>query len=134
MAKVKGKDIYIEVNTGTVGAPVWTKVGGQKSCTIDRGTAAIDVSDKDSNEWEESLAGYKNWSIPFDAFLIEDDAAYLEIETSYEGGIIDQYRISTPAHVYIGYALIEGLSMGAPDGDASVVSFTLKGTAALAKT
>ena len=134
MGKVKGNLIYIEVNTGTEGAPVWTKIGYQKDCTIDRGASSIDVTNKDSAGWEEALVGYKNWAISFDAFLVEDDAGLLEIESSFEGDSIDQYRITTPAHVFIGKAVIEGFSFTGPDGDASVVSFTLKGTAALVKT
>jgi len=134
MGKVKGTLIYIEVNTGTEGAPVWTKIGYQKDCTIDRGAASMDVTNKDSGGWEESLVGYKNWAISFDAFHVEDDPAYLHIEADFEADTIDQYRITTPAHVFIGKAIIEGLSFTGPDGDASVVSFTLKGTAALVKT
>ena len=134
MAKVKGVDVYLKINTGTVGAPVWTQVGGQKDATFDRAAAGIDVTDKDSQGWEESLVGKKNWAFSFNAFLIEDDAGFLEIEKAWEDGEIKQFQLITPAHTYQGYALIEGLSTSGPEADASSVSFTLKGTAALAKT
>jgi len=127
--KVKGTLVYVEVWTG-----VWTPIGYQKDCTIDRGKSSIDVTNKDSGGWEESLDGYKNWAISFDAFLVENDAGLLQIESDFENDIIQNYRITTPAHVYVGKAVIEGLSFTGPDGDASVVSFTLKGTAALVKT
>lgn len=128
VVKVKGTDVYVEVWTGT-----WTKVGGQKDATIDRGTSSIDVTDKDSAGWEEFLAGNKNWAISFDAFLIENDDGFLQIETSFEDAEINEYRITTPANAYIGKAVIEGLSFSGPLTDASSVSFTLKGTAALVK-
>jgi len=129
MAKIKGKSVYVEVWTG-----VWTKLGGQKDVSIDRGASSIDVTDKDSAGWEEKLTGNKNWSVSFDAFLIEDDAGLLQIETDFEAGEIQNYRIKTPAHVYTGHALIEGLSISGPLADAGSISFTLAGTAALVKT
>ena len=127
--KIKGQLIYIEVWTG-----VWTKLGYQKDCTIDRGAGTIEVTNKDSDGWEEYLTGYKNWAISFDAFHVEDDAAYLQMESDWKDGIIQNYRVTTPAHVFVGKAVIEGMPFTGPDGDASVVSFTLKGTAALVKT
>jgi len=129
-SKVKGTDIYVEVWTGA-----WTKVGGQKDVSIDRGASSISVTCKDSAGWEESLVGRKNWAISFDAFLIEgaDDPGYLQIEASYEAGTTNNFRITTPNHTYTGTALIEGLSFTGPDGDASTIAFTLKGTAALVK-
>lgn len=128
--KVKGTDVYLEVWTGA-----WTKVGGQKGATIDRGASSIDVTDKDSGGWEESLVGRKNWAISFDAFLIEaaDDPGYLQIESAWLAGTSQNFRITTPNHTYTGTALVEGLSFTGPDGDASTISFTLKGTAALVK-
>ncbi len=129
MGKVKGQLIYVEVWTGA-----WTKIGYQKDCTIDRGTSPIDVTNKDSGGWEESLAGYKNWGITFDAFLVEDDAGLLQIEADHEAGTVQNYRITTPDHVFVGTAVLEGFSFTGPDGDASVVSFTLKGSGSLVKT
>ena len=129
MAKIKGKNVYVEVHTG-----VWTKLGGQKDVSIDRGASSIDVTDKDSAGWEEKLVGNKNWSVSFDAFLIEDDAGLLQIESDFEADNIQNYRITTPAHVYTGHALIEGLSISGALADAGGVSFTLAGTAALVKT
>lgn len=129
-AKVKGINIYLEVWTG-----VWTKVGGQKDVSIDRGASSIDVTDKDSGGWEESLAGIKNWAISFDAFLLEgaDDPGFLQLEADYEAGNVQNFRITTPNHTYTGNALVEGLSFTGPLTDASSISFTLKGTAALVK-
>lgn len=133
MGKIKGVDVYLKVNTGTEGSPVWTKVGGQKDATFDRGAGTIDVTDKDSGGWEEHLIGNRNWSISFDAFLIEDDAGFLEIEAAYDGELQKQYQIITPAHTYMSKATIEALSMTGPQAEAGSVSFTLKGTSSLAK-
>lgn len=134
MAKVKGLDIYLKVNAGTVAAPNFQKVGGQKDASFDRGMGTIDVTDKDSAGEEEHLTGIKNWGISFDAFLIEDNAYWLDIEESFEARTQLLYQIITPLHTYQGAASVESLSMSGPLADAGVVSFTLKGTGALAKT
>jgi len=134
MAKIKGTDIYLKVNTGTEGSPVWTKLGGQKDATFDRGAATIDVTDKDSAGNEEHLPGIRNWNVSFDAFLIEDNAGFLEVETAFEESLQKQFQIMTKGYAYMGKATVESLSMSGPLGDAGVCSFSLKGTAGLTKT
>lgn len=134
MAKVKGLDIYLKVNTGTIAAPVWTKVGGQRDASFDRGLSTIDVTDKDSAGHEEHLPGIDNWGISFDAFLIEDNAGFLEIEAAHIARTQKQFQIITPTYAYMGLATVESLSMSGPLADAGVCSFTLKGTAGLTKT
>jgi len=131
--KVKGTDIYLKVNAGTEGAPNYQKVGGQKDASFDRGLSTVDVTDKDSGGVEEHLTGFTNWSIGFEAFLIEDDDYWLDVETSHEDRTQLLYQIITPAHTYTGKATVESLSMTGPLTEAGVVSFTLKGTGVLTK-
>jgi len=136
MAKVKGIDIYLKVNTGTEGSPSWQKVGGQTGADFPRGLATMDVTDKDSGGDEEHLPGNRNWSVSFDAFLIEDDAGFLEIEDAFRADPPTQlqYQIITPGFAYMGKATVESLSVSAAQDAASVATFTLKGTAGLTKT
>jgi len=136
MAKVKGIDVYLKVNTGTVGSPVWQKIGGQSGADFPRGLATMDVTDKDSGGDEEHLPGNRNWSVSFDAFLIEDNAGFLEIEDSYRADPPTQlqYQIITPGFAYMGTATVESLSISAAQDAASVAAFTLKGTGGLTKT
>jgi predicted secreted protein len=134
MAKIKGSSVFVYVNTGTEGSPVWTKVGGQKEATFDRGSSVIDVTDKDSGGNEEHLPGERNWGISFGGFLIEDDAGWLEVEGAYDAGVQKQYRFVTPGFAYMGKATVESCSLAGAKGDAGVASLTLKGTGALTKT
>ena len=134
MAKFKGSAVFVYVNTGTEGSPVWTKVGGQKDATFDRGSATIDTTDKDSGGDEEHLPGDRNWGISFSSFLVEDDAGWLEIETAYGAGTQKQFQFRTPAYNYMGKATVESCSLTGAKGDAGVASLTLKGTGALTKT
>lgn len=134
MAKVKGLDIYLKVNTGTIGSPVWTKVGGQRDASFDRGMSTIDVTDKDSAGNEEHLTGISNWAVSFDAFLIEDNAGFLEIEQACDAREQRQFQVITPTYTYMGLGSIESLSMSGPLSEAGVCSFSIKGTAGLTKT
>ena len=136
MGKVKGIDIYLKVNTGTEVSPVWTKVGGQTGADFPRGLATMDVTDKDSGGDEEHLPANRNWSVSFDAFLIEDDAGFLEIENAFNANPPTQlqFQIITPGFAYMGKATVESLSIAGAKGDAAVASFTLKGSGALTKT
>lgn len=134
MAKIKGAAVFVYINTGTEGSPVWTKVGGQREATFDRGSSVIDVTDKDSGGDEENLPGDRNWGISFGAFLIEDNAGWLAVESAFDGSLQKQYQFRTVGFNYMGKATVESLSMAGAKGDAGVTSFTLKGTGALAKT
>ncbi len=133
MGKVKGLDIYLKVNTAVWPATNYQKVGGQKDASFDRGLSTIDVTDKDSAGNEEHLVGIANWSITFDAFLIEANEEWLDVEKSFDDKTQLSYQIITPSHTYTGKATVESLNMTGPLADAGVVSFTLKGTGALTK-
>ena len=134
LAKFKGAAVFVYINTGTEPSPVWTKVGGQREATFDRGSAVIDTTDKDSAGDEEHLVGDRNWGISFGAFLVEDNPGWLALEAAYDGGLQKQYRFVTPTYAYMGKASVESLSLAGAKGDAGVGSFTLKGTGALTKT
>lgn len=131
MGKVKGMDIYLMVDVGT---EVWRKVGGQKDATFDRGAGTIDTTDKESGGDEEHLVGIRNWSVSFDAFLIEDNEGFLAVEAAFDAGTQLNYKLVTPDYDYKGKASVESLSMTGPLADAGVASFTLKGTKGLTKT
>lgn len=131
MGKVKGTDIYLMVD---VGSEVWRKVGGQKDATFNRGVGTIDTTDKDSGGDEEHLPNIRNWSVSFDAFLIEGNEGFLAIEAAYDAGTQLDYKLVTPDYDYKGKASVESLSMTGPLVDAGVASFTLKGTKGLTKT
>lgn len=133
MAKVKGIAIYVEVNTGTYGSPVWTKVGGQKDASITFGLGEIDVTDKDSAGWEENLPGNRNVEIEFEAFLIEDNAGFVEMKKGFFDATPKDLdlRLTTPAHSYRGYFRLTEMPIEAPQDEAATVSFSLKLTGAL---
>jgi predicted secreted protein len=132
--KVRGIDIYVCVNTGTHASPVWTKVGGQKDATRNMNRTKIDVTDKDSGGWEQSIAGNRSLDIDFDAFLIEDDAGMLALEAGgfWGNGLLGvECQLVTPLHAYSGYFQLTKEPMKATEKDAATVSFTLASNGAI---
>jgi len=134
MAKIKGAAIFVYINTGTEGSPSWTKVGGQREATFDRGKGTIDTTDKDSGGDAEHLPDERNWSISFGTFLIEDNPGFLALEAAYNADELKQFQFVTKAYEYMGKATVEALSIVGAKGDSAVASFTLKGSGALSKT
>jgi predicted secreted protein len=133
MAKVKGIDVYVDVNTGTTEVPVWTKVGGQRSATMAWKQEGIDTTDKDSGGFREKLPGIREVSIEFDAFMIESDAGFEQLKKGIIGATpaLQECRIKTPSASYAGMFLIEGLDSEAALEDAASVSFSMTSSGAV---
>ncbi len=136
MAKIRGTDVFVEVNTGTHASPVWTKVGGQKKAKLAFKHASTDVTDKDSGGWKETLTGNREASCDFDAFLIENDAGFVQLKTGIIGTTIAlvEARLKTPTHYYTGYWTLDGLDLEGDVKDASPIAFKMASSGAIAET
>lgn len=135
MAKIKGTDIYVEVNTGTPETPVWTKIGGATDATIDMSGEGIDVTDKDSAGWAESLIGIKSAEISSEHFMLENDVGYAELEDAYlNDTMLDlRFHIST-SKFFRGLFQVTKLSIKGPLKEAGTVSVSFKLSGALSTT
>ncbi|RJQ25447.1 MAG: phage tail protein [Peptococcaceae bacterium] len=133
MPAVTGINFLLKVNTGTEGAPVWTTVGGQRDGTLSLDSDGIDVTSKDNMGWADEIVGNNSWSMDFESLLLEDDAAFLELEDAYMSRSLVQVRFSTPAgKTYTGKARVT-LEISGPHDDMLTLSGTLTGAGALVK-
>jgi predicted secreted protein len=131
MAKTKGLDVYLKVNTGTHASPVWTKIGGQSDATINPGRGKIEVTDKDSGGWEESIPGNRNFGVDCDCFLIEDDAGILEIFDAWiaaADSVMLELQVITKLKTYTGAFVFGKGGIKASEKDAAKFSFSLEST------
>lgn len=131
MAKTKGIDVYLKVNTGTHASPVWTKIGGQKDATVNFSRADIDVTDKDSAGWEESIPGNRRLEVDCDCFFIEDDAGTLEIIEAWTlapDSVMLEAQVITKVKTYQGAFGFSKAGIKASEKDAAAFSFSLKST------
>ena len=120
-----GKDYLLYVNIGTVAAPTWQVVGGQKGASLAMKADDIDVSNKASGGWSAKLAGLKSWSIDLDGLLLLNDAGIEALRQAFLQGKQLNVKLRYPDNTcQIGWASITDFSSETPhDGEAS-----LKGT------
>lgn len=130
----KGIDMLIKVNTGTAEAPVYTAVGAQRGASLSMSAETLDKTSKDSDGWNESLAGMRTWSISTDGLLILDDEGYLAIEEAYMLGNNVLVQMSTKSGaLYEGEAIITTVDLDAPYDDLANYSAEFAGAGKLEK-
>jgi len=78
-----GKDTLLYVNTGTVSAPTWLVVGGQRNTPLARKANTLDASHKTSGGWESKVPGLKSWSISYSGLHIASDDGLKVIDYCY---------------------------------------------------
>jgi len=134
MEEIRGIDILVSVNTGTVELPVFTAVGGQRGATLNRSAESIDVTNKVSGSWKRSITGFKEWSIDCDGLFALDDAAFLALEAAFEAGDEVEIQIAKGTElVYSGMAIMTDFPIEAPYDDVATYAVSFTGTGALVK-
>lgn len=125
MAKVRGENVYVLVYI----TDAYVKVGGQKDASMSISQDSLETTDKDSGGWKEKELGNREVTVDFDAFLIEDNAGWLELKKGLINLATDHQkcncRLQTPAYTYTGSWIMSGLNMSGPAEDMSNVSFSL---------
>jgi len=130
----KGVDFIINVNTGTVDLPVWTKVAGQRGASLSRGAETLDSTSKDSNGWQRNEVGTKNWELSSEGLLVESDTGYGALEDAFMNDEKVKVQMVTAAgNKYEGFAIITDFPVEAPYDDLATYSITLLGDDALEK-
>lgn len=78
-----GKDTLLSINTGTVGAPIWIVIGGQRNTPLARKANTLDASHKTSGGWESKVPGLKSWSISYSGLQIASDDGLKALDYCY---------------------------------------------------
>jgi TP901-1 family phage major tail protein len=130
MAKKLGTKVLVQVSTDGV---TWTTVEFQQDGTLTRSSSPADVSNKDSNQHNESIVGFDNWEVSFSG--VHDDGA--------TGQEIVRSRLENQVNIYVqmvesggvkthsGQGQVTDWSLSGPHTDAVTYSGTIQGTAAL---
>ena len=121
MAKVRGENVYVLVYI----TDTYIKVGGQKDASMSISQDPRDTTDKDSGGWKEKELGNREITVDFDAFLIEDNAGWLELKKGLINLATDHQkcncRVLTPAYSYTGNWIMSGLNVSGPTEDMATV-------------
>ena len=130
MAKTSGKNVYARVSEDN---STWYQCGGETDCTLTRSMATSDVTDKDSDNYHEGIAGIRNWGLAVNGqFDVADDSITV-IEDAYEANstiYCDCYD-ATNSERYTGTCLVTDFSLSSPNGEVVTFTCTLEGTASL---
>lgn len=78
--KVAGVDVLLKVKKGGS----FVVVGGQKGASLSRSAETIDVSDKTSGGWAESIMGLKSWGVDCEGFVTIGDEGYELLEDAFD--------------------------------------------------
>lgn len=129
--KIAGVDVLLKIkkNGGS-----FVAIGGQKGASLSRSAETIDVSDKTSGGWAESIMGLKSWSLDCEGFVCLGDEGFEELHTAFdERKAIDvEIKVGeTDGYTYTGKVVITDFPEEFPQDDAVTYSLTLQGASPL---
>lgn len=108
-------------------------MAGQRNASLGRSAESIDATSKDTEGfWNESLPGFKSYTIDADGAYVESDAAYEELETAFlNSENVDVYLEMPSGKRYEGNCTITDFSLDLPYDDLVTYSISLQGNVAL---
>lgn len=106
-----------------------------KDATLTLNQAIMDTTARDSDWWEEGLAGLRGWEISGNSLYSDNELARKKLDYHYTArspstlSVIFAYADGTI--VRSGEANLTNLTLTSPAHDAATYTYTLKGTGAL---
>ena len=130
--KVAGVDVLLKVKKeGKV-----TILGGQKGASLSRSAETLDVSDKTSGGWSESLVGLKSWSVDCEGFITLGDEGLEAMYDAFDNRTSIDIEIKIGGQggfTYNGSVVITDFKEEYAQDDAVTYSLTLQGASALVR-
>ncbi|TLX78405.1 hypothetical protein E9993_01620 [Labilibacter sediminis] len=126
-----GTDVHLFLGSGS------TKLGFSKSLSLSFGGSPIDISNKDTGGYDDSVMGRLNWSAKSDCMLSYDadygfitalkahknrDKVKIVVGSATAEGASDNTKFSID-----GFMSIEGIEVTYNDGDVATFSISLTG-------
>lgn len=106
-------------------------LGGQQGANLVRQTEAIDITNRISGEWSESLAGKKSWNIVCSGLYITNDKAFTLLEEAFMNNTPVEVSISFGKSKLKGNALITDFPLSSVFNKEFKYNLKLLGTGAL---
>ncbi len=131
--KVAGVDVLLKVDVSGVKKPI----GGQKGASLSRSAETIDVSDKTSEGWSESIMGLKSWSLECDGFVTLGDEGFEKLHDAFDNRDALDVEIKVggaDGYTYTGKVVITDFPEEFPMDDAVTYSLSLQGESKLIRT
>lgn len=131
--KVAGVDVLLKLKKGDS----TIVLGGQKGASLSRSAETIDVSDKTSGGWSESIMGLKSWSVDCDGFVTLGDEGLDLIHTAFDDRTPIDIEIKIGAetgYTYTGSVVITDFPEEFAQDSAVTYSLSLQGASPLVRT
>lgn len=132
--KIAGVDVLLKVKGANA---TYLAVGGQKGASLKRQAETIDVSDKTSGGWSESIMGLKSWSLDCDGFVTLGDEGFKLIHESFDNRTPLEVEINIGGeggYTYTGKVVITDFPEEYAQDDAVTYSLSLQGASPLVRT
>lgn len=131
--KIAGVDVLVKVKGSD---NQFIAVGGQKGASLKRSAETIDVSDKTSGGWSESIMGMKSWSLDCDGFVTLGDAGFKLIHEAFDNRVALDVEIKigdTEGYTYTGKVVITDFPEEYASDNAVTYSLSLQGASPLVR-
>ncbi len=108
-----------------------------RNFTLTMNQALIDLSNRDSAWWSQFTQGMRDWEISGDGLYVYNDLAKAKLQNHYINRtpltLTCILTLSAVNRTMTGECILTVLTYPAPHDDAATITFTLKGTDALAQ-
>jgi len=102
-------------------------VGGQQSLSKSQSQSEVDVTDKQSEEWEEQILGNRGLTYDCEGVTEEADAGFVKVREYSKDKSLHQWQVVTAAGDTItGQCTMSELTEDAPQDSAATFSFSIK--------
>lgn len=131
--KVAGVDVLLKLKKGSS----YVAVGGQKGASLSRSAETIDVTDKTSEGWAESIVGIKSWGLECDGFVTLGDEGFEALHEAFDSRLPLEVEIKVggaDGYTYTGSVVITDFPEEYPQDDAVSFSLSLSGASKLVRT
>lgn len=130
MPATTGKAWLVKIHDGASFNLLAKQQGGGISFEAD----GIDITSKDSDNWEEHLHGIRRWTLTCDGLIVQDDTAFGDIISNMNAQTDFLVHVLTPdTTLFEGLAMIQSFPLEFGYTDGAKYTATLKGTAAPTK-
>lgn len=131
--KVAGVDVLLKIKD-TEGS--FVAIGGQKGASLSRSAETIDVSDKTSGGWAESIMGMKSWSLDCEGFVVLGDKGFELLHKAFDNREAIDVEIKIggeDGYTYTGKVVITDFPEEYAQDSAVSYSLSLQGASPLVK-
>lgn len=134
---VSGIDVTLGIDAA--GGSSFNEFAGQRNTVLTRSIDKADSTNKDSDNWEESVPIIRHWSITVTGVLVDEtDVAYVDLESAYHAAAAAvaqvECEVTMPSGTtYTGTANLDDLTVEGPHDGIMTVSVELSGSGVLTK-